>query len=116
MALIAASALFPHFPTLQAELEAAALSGNSLVPVEAPDGGGELLVPLGEEEVLHPSGDGRSYRVKWAQDDAGRLVVLDCTLVEQQQQQQQVVVRPQAQQQPQLLHSNSLDSAPAGHT
>jgi hypothetical protein len=98
---------------LQAELEAAALSGNSLVPVDLPDGG-ELLVPLGEEEVMHPSGDGRSYRVKWAQDDAGRLVVLDCALVQQQQQQQQVL-RPQAQQQPQLLHSNSLDSAPAGH-
>jgi hypothetical protein len=65
---------------------------------------------------MHPSGDGRSYRVKWAQDDAGRLVVLDCALVEQQQQQQQQqVLRPQAQQQPQLLHSNSLDSAPAGH-
>jgi hypothetical protein len=103
---------------LQAELEAAALSGNSLVPVELPDGG-ELLVPLGEEEVMHPSGDGRSYRVKWAQDDAGRLVVLDCTLAQpeqqQQQQQQQQVLRPQAQQQPQLLHTNSLDSAPAGH-
>jgi hypothetical protein len=98
---------------LQAELEAAAQSGNSLVPVDLPDGG-ELLVPLGEEEVLHPSGDGRSYRVKWAQDDAGRLVVLNCVLVQEQQQQQQVL-RPQAQQQPQLLHTNSLDSAPAGH-
>jgi hypothetical protein len=87
------------------------------VRVDLPDGGG-LLVPLGEEEVMHPSGDGRSYRLKWAQDDAGRLVVLDCSLVtqqQQQQQQQQQVLRPQAQQQPQLLHSNSLDSAPAGH-
>ncbi|KAF6264706.1 hypothetical protein COO60DRAFT_16234 [Scenedesmus sp. NREL 46B-D3] len=98
----------------RAELEAAALAGNSLVAVDLPDGG-QLLVPLGEEEVRHPSGDGRSYAVKWAQDDAGRLVVLDCTLVQQQQQQQQQVLRPQAQQQPHLLHTNSLDIAPAGH-
>uniref|UniRef100_A0A383W084 ABC transporter domain-containing protein n=1 Tax=Tetradesmus obliquus TaxID=3088 RepID=A0A383W084_TETOB len=104
----------------RAELEAAAQAGNSLVPVEAPDGGRELLVPLGEEEVMHPSGDGRSYRVKWAQDDAGRLVVLDVTLAQQQQQQQQQqqVLRPQAQQQQRqrLIHSNSLDSAPVGDT
>lgn len=47
--------------------------------VDLPDGG-ELLVPLGDEEVVHPSGDGRVYSVRWAQDDEGRLVVLDCVL------------------------------------
>eukprot|EP00879_Flechtneria_rotunda_P001464 GHRR01001618.1.p1 GENE.GHRR01001618.1~~GHRR01001618.1.p1 ORF type:complete len:377 (+),score=106.50 GHRR01001618.1:215-1345(+) len=70
----------------RAELEAAAVSGNSLVSVELPDGSGELLVPLGHEEASHPSGDGRRYKVKWVQDDAGRLVVLDCVMMADDQQ------------------------------
>jgi hypothetical protein len=56
------------------------MSGNSLVSVDLPDGG-ELLVPLGEELVQHPTADGRWFEVRWAQDDEGRLVVLDCQQV-----------------------------------
>ena len=63
----------------QAELEAAAASGNSTATVELPDGG-ELEVPLGEDRAVHPE-TGVQYSVKWAQDDAGRLVVLDATPV-----------------------------------
>jgi hypothetical protein len=81
--LPAAHALVLAVPcmVLQAELEAAEQSGSSLVPVDLPEGG-ELLVPLGEEVVPHPSGDGRTYTIKWAQDDEGRLVVLDCQLAQ----------------------------------
>lgn len=56
------------------------MSGNSLVSVDLPDGG-ELLVPLGEELVQAPTADGRWFEVRWAQDDEGRLVVLDCQAV-----------------------------------
>jgi hypothetical protein len=63
----------------QAELEAAAASGNSTATVELPDGG-ELEVPLGEDSAIHPE-TGVTYSIKWAQDDAGQLVVLDATPV-----------------------------------
>jgi hypothetical protein len=43
--------------------------------LELPDGGGSIMVPLAQEEATH-SGSGKTYTVKWAQDDAGRLVVL----------------------------------------
>lgn len=86
------------------------MSGNSLVPVDLPDGG-ELLVPLGEEEVMHPSGDGRSYRIKWAQDDEGRLVVLDCSLAQAPQQHHQ---QHQQWQQQQNQQQQVLTMSPAG--
>jgi hypothetical protein len=64
---------------LQAEVEAAAVSGSSSTAVDLPDGS-QLHVPLGEEGPFpHPSGDGRQYTVKWAQDDEGKLLVLGCT-------------------------------------
>jgi hypothetical protein len=59
----------------QAELEAAARSGGSMVDVELPDGS-TLHAPLGQEEVEHPAGTGIMYQLMWAQDEAGRLVVL----------------------------------------
>ena len=49
--------------------------GNTSVEVPLPDGG-VLHVALGQEQGVSPA-DGRAYAIKWAQDDAGRLVVLD---------------------------------------
>jgi hypothetical protein len=41
-----------------------------------------LHVPLVDEGPFpHPSGDGRQFTVKWAQDDEGRLLVLGCNKV-----------------------------------
>ncbi|KAI8472921.1 MAG: hypothetical protein J3K34DRAFT_383970 [Monoraphidium minutum] len=59
----------------KAELAAAEAMGNAPVEVPLPDGG-VLHVALGQEEAANPA-DGRVYAIKWAQDDAGRLVVLD---------------------------------------
>jgi hypothetical protein len=97
---------------LQAELEAAAATGSSLVCVDLPGGCGRLMVPLGEEEVVGP--DSTLYGIKWAQDDEGRLVVLSCTPKphqlqpqhwqrQQQQQQVQGAVELQRQQQQQQV-------------
>lgn len=61
----------------KAELEAAQAGGNTLVTVPLPGGQGEFKVPLGDEQAFNPA-DGKTYRLKWAQDDDGRLVVLDC--------------------------------------
>lgn len=46
-----------------------------MVDVELPDGS-TLHAPLGQEEVEHPAGSGIMYQLMWAQDEAGRLVVL----------------------------------------
>jgi hypothetical protein len=68
---------------LQAKVEAAALNGSSTSAVDLPDGS-QLQVPLGQEGPFpHPSGDGRQYIVKWAQDDEGRLLVLGCNQLPQ---------------------------------
>jgi hypothetical protein len=45
------------------------------VEVPLPEGGA-LHVALGQDRGVNPA-DGRAYAIKWAQDDAGRLVVLD---------------------------------------
>jgi len=103
---------------VQAELEAAAASGSSLVCVDLPDGG-SLMVPLGEEEVVAPGGSGRTYSIKWSQDDAGRLVVLSCTAKQQQQQQQHLYSPrqpPQQQQQEQQQTHTSGCSPRQGHS
>ncbi|KAI8468323.1 MAG: hypothetical protein J3K34DRAFT_523031 [Monoraphidium minutum] len=59
----------------KAELAAAEAMGNSTVEVPLPDGG-VLHVALGQDQGVSAA-DGRAYAIKWAQDDAGRLVVLD---------------------------------------
>lgn len=43
--------------------------------IPLPDGG-LLHVALGQDQAINPA-DSRVYAIKWAQDDAGRLVVLD---------------------------------------
>jgi hypothetical protein len=69
-------------PPHQAELEAAALSGRTTVKVDLPDVEHRTLeVALGEERVQDPATD-KWYEVKWAQDDAGRLVVLEVVHLE----------------------------------
>ena len=68
----------------RAEIEAARGGGGLgtvAVPVPSPLGGaaagGRVLeVPVGEERVVD-SATGAAYAVKWAQDERGRLVVLD---------------------------------------
>ena len=59
----------------RAELAAAEALGEATVEVPLPCGGA-LRVALGQERAVSAA-DGRVYAVKWAQDDAGRLVVLD---------------------------------------
>ncbi|KIZ04840.1 hypothetical protein MNEG_3122 [Monoraphidium neglectum] len=59
----------------RAELAAAEALGASSVEVPLPEGGA-LHVALGQDRGVNPA-DGRAYAIKWAQDDAGRLVVLD---------------------------------------
>ena len=72
-----AHAPLPRPPAVarQAELEAAAADGRSTVTVELEDGGGRLEVALGEEYVTDAA-SGRSYQIKWGQDDLGALQVL----------------------------------------
>ncbi|GBF93217.1 ABC transporter A family member [Raphidocelis subcapitata] len=59
----------------KAELAAAQAQGASSIEVPLPDGGA-LRVSLGQDRAANPA-DGREYAIKWAQDDSGRLVVLD---------------------------------------
>jgi len=59
----------------KAELAAAQATGNTSVEVPLPDGG-VLQIAIGQDQGVNPA-DGRMYAIKWAQDDAGRLVVLD---------------------------------------
>ncbi len=65
----------PNKTAPQAELSAAEALGTSTVEVPLPDGG-VLQATLGQDHTINPA-DGREYAIKWAQDDAGRLVVLD---------------------------------------
>jgi hypothetical protein len=65
----------PRNRSKQAELAAAQALGNTEVDVPLPDGA-VLQVALGQERCANPA-DGREYSIKWAQDDAGHLVVLD---------------------------------------
>ncbi|KAI8472689.1 MAG: hypothetical protein J3K34DRAFT_204610 [Monoraphidium minutum] len=58
----------------QAELEHAAATGSTLVSVDLPNGS-RVMVALGEEAASDPA-DGSRWRVKWSQDDTGKLVVL----------------------------------------
>jgi hypothetical protein len=67
--------LRPSARLFQAELAAAQALGTTCVEVPLPDGGA-LHVALGQEQAVNAA-DGREYGIKWAQDDAGRLVVLD---------------------------------------
>ena len=64
----------------QAELEAAAAEGRTLVAVELEDGG-SLQVQLGEEFATDPA-TGRHYNIRWAQDDSGTLQVLKAVEVD----------------------------------
>jgi hypothetical protein len=51
-----------------------------LIAGRQPAAAGSCWSLLGKEGPFpHPSGDGRQYTVKWAQDDEGRLFVLGCT-------------------------------------
>lgn len=65
--------------SLQAEIEAARITGQKPTTVILADGSA-LKVPLGQERVTNPA-DGNTYAVKWTQDDAGKLAVLDCKLI-----------------------------------
>ncbi|KAG2491117.1 hypothetical protein HYH03_010561 [Edaphochlamys debaryana] len=62
----------------RAEVEAAAVSGAADV-VHALDDGSRLVIPVGAELVQHP-GTGVAYKVRWGTDEAGRLVISDCSL------------------------------------
>ena len=64
----------------QAELEAAAAEGRTLVTAELEDGG-SLQVQLGEEFATDPA-TGRHYNIRWAQDDSGTLQVLKAVEVD----------------------------------
>ena len=64
----------------QAELEAAAAEGRTLVTAELEDGG-SLQVQLGEEYATDPA-TGRHYNIRWAQDDSGTLQVLKAVEVD----------------------------------
>ncbi len=64
----------PPKPAQQAELEHAAASGSTLVSVDLPSGS-RLMVGLGDDAATDPA-DGSKWRVKWSQDDTGKLVVL----------------------------------------
>jgi hypothetical protein len=59
----------------QAEMEAAAASGNSSASHVLQDGT-TLMIPQGAEWVVHP-GTNVTYHVMWAQDDKGALMVMD---------------------------------------
>eukprot|EP00775_Hariotina_reticulata_P013231 gene13231-13362_t len=59
----------------QAELEVAALTGASVV-VQLPDNGKQVQVAVGQDWVLDAA-VGQWYRVKWVQDEAGKLAVLE---------------------------------------
>ncbi|KAK9805624.1 hypothetical protein WJX72_008643 [[Myrmecia] bisecta] len=59
----------------KAELEAAAAEGRATSIIYLDDGH-QLKVPIGEETATHPV-NGSIYRIKWAQDDAGRLQILE---------------------------------------
>ncbi|PNW72975.1 hypothetical protein CHLRE_14g613950v5 [Chlamydomonas reinhardtii] len=60
-----------------AEVEAAASSGNTEV-THVLDDGSRLKIPVGAELVGHPT-TGAAYRVRWGTDEAGRLIIMDCT-------------------------------------
>jgi len=64
----------------QAEVEAAAAEGRSVVEVRIEDGS-ILEVDVGAEQAQQET-TGRKYAVKWAQDEEGRLSVSSWTLLE----------------------------------
>lgn len=64
----------------QAEVEAAAAEGRSVVEVRIEDGS-ILEVDVGAEQAQQET-TGRKYAVKWAQDEQGRLSVSSWTLIE----------------------------------
>jgi ABC-type multidrug transport system ATPase subunit len=64
----------------QAEVEAAAAEGRSVVEVRIEDGS-ILEVDVGAEEATQET-TGRKFAVKWAQDEEGRLSVSSWTLIE----------------------------------
>jgi hypothetical protein len=67
----------------KAEIEAAAATGKQHVTADLPDDLGTIEVALGEETITHPD-TGVTYEVKWAQDEAGRLVVLELVVMGQE--------------------------------
>ena len=84
---IRSSAFFPPppFQLGQAELAAARAAGRATVEVPLPGGAGLLRVTPGQETATHPE-TGALYAVKWAQDEAGRLVALGAALLAAAQQ------------------------------
>ncbi|KAG2423312.1 hypothetical protein HXX76_015459 [Chlamydomonas incerta] len=60
-----------------AEVEAAASSGTTEV-THVLDDGSRLKIPVGAELVGHPT-TGAAYRVRWGTDEAGRLIIMDCS-------------------------------------
>lgn len=66
---------------MQAELEAAAVSGAT-VSIQLPDTGRQVLVAVGQDWYDDWQGNSQSkilvrYCIKWVQDDSGALTVLE---------------------------------------